>query len=224
MRVGGVQALDVAEQHQQVRFNADGHNGGQRIVVAQGGDLCDLSCGNRVVFVDDRNGAQLQQALERRFHVVAAHFVLDVRRREQHLRHGVVVFGKQLVVGVHQLALAHGRGGLLGGHVRGARPELQLAHAHADGARGNQHDLVPGILQVRQCFAQCFHQADVQTSGFVGKRGSAHLYDDSHQKSPQPIHTFPSTGRIYPRAQPCCRVSAQGVPSRGSGGFGVIIA
>ena len=129
---------------------------------------------------------------------MAAHFVLDVRRREQHLRHGVVVFGKQLVVGVHQLALAHGRGGLLGGHVRGARPELQLAHAHADGARGNQHDLVPGILQVRQCFAQCFHQADVQTSGFVGKRGSAHLYDNSHQKKPPTHSYFPQHGPNLP--------------------------
>ena len=64
--------------------------------------------------------------------------------------------------------------------------------------RGNQHDLVPGILQVRQCFAQCFHQADVQTSGFVGKRGSAHLYDNSHQKKPPTHSYFPQRGPNLP--------------------------
>ena len=56
--VGGVQAVDVAQQHQQIRMDAAGDDGGQRVIVADGGDLVG---GNGVVLVDDGQRTQLQQ-------------------------------------------------------------------------------------------------------------------------------------------------------------------
>ena len=56
--VGGVQAVDVAQQHQQVGMDAAGDDGGQRVIVADGGDLVG---GNGVVLVDDGQRPQFQQ-------------------------------------------------------------------------------------------------------------------------------------------------------------------
>ena len=58
------------------------------------------------------------------------------------------IFRKQLVIAVHQLALAHCGSRLLCGHIRRAARQVKLTHAHADGAGGNQHQLVPGIFDV----------------------------------------------------------------------------
>ena len=57
--IGRVQAVDVAQQHQQVGLCTAGHDGRQCVVVADGGDLIG---GNGVVFVDDGQGTQLQKA------------------------------------------------------------------------------------------------------------------------------------------------------------------
>ena len=59
-RVGGVQAVDVGEQHQQVGLGTAGHDGAQGVVVAYG----DLFRCHRVVLVDDGQGVQLQQTVQ----------------------------------------------------------------------------------------------------------------------------------------------------------------
>ena len=104
---------------------------------------------------------------------------LNIRHVED-LGHGVVILGEELVVGVHELALAHGGGGLLGGHVGGTAGQVQLAHPHADGAGGHQDQLVPGIFQVGQHLDQLLHMADVHHAGGMGEGGSADFYDDTH--------------------------------------------
>ena len=72
----------------------------------------------------------------------------DIWPGDEQLGHRVVILGEQLVVSIHQLALAHGGGGLLGGNVLGPLRQVQLAEAHGDGTGGHQNDLMPGILQV----------------------------------------------------------------------------
>ena len=72
--------------------------------------------------------------------------MLQIVAREQNLGHGVVVFAKQLVVGVHQFALAHGGCGLLAGHIGGAGGQPQLAHTHANGTAGDQQNLMAGVF------------------------------------------------------------------------------
>ena len=106
--------------------------------------------------------------------------MVDILAGEQNLGHRVVVLGKQLVIGVHQLALAHGGGGLLGGHVAGLAGQVQLAHPHANGPGGHQNHLVPRVFQVGQHLHQLLHVADVQPPGGMGQGGGAYFYYNTH--------------------------------------------
>lgn len=96
----------------------------------------------------------------------------------------MVVLVEQLVIGVHQLALAHGGGRLLRGHILRSSRQVQLAHAHADGAGGDENDLVPGVFQVAQDLAQALHPLDIQPSGGVGQSRGADFYRDTHRNAP----------------------------------------
>ena len=84
---------------------------------------------------------------------MAALPVFDVLAGEQELRHGVIIFAEELIVGVDQLALAHGGSGLLAGHIGRPAGQVQLAHAHADGPGGDKDDLVTGVFQVAEYLA-----------------------------------------------------------------------
>ena len=141
--VRGVQTVDVAQQHKQVGLAAAGHNSGQRVVIANGGDLIG---GNAVVLIDDGQCTQLQQAGQSVLDVHPALGVLHVYAGKQDLRYRVIVGTEQPVVGVHQLALPHGCAGLLGGGILGACRQRKLAHAHADSAGGHQNHLVSLVL------------------------------------------------------------------------------
>ena len=61
---------------------------------------------------------------------------------------GVVILRKELIIGVHQLALADCGGSLLGRHVLRPLAQIQLAKAHRNGAGGNENDLVSHVFQV----------------------------------------------------------------------------
>ena len=163
--------------------------GGEPVVVTEG-EALQLLVRHDVVLVDDGQNAQLQQAEDGVAHIAAALLAVDILAGEQHLGHGVVVLVEQLVVGIHQLALAHGGGGLLGGHILGPPGQVQLAHAHADGAGGHQNDLMSRVFQVAEHLAQPLHPLDVQAPCGVGQRGGAHLYNDTHTISPfRPVRT-----------------------------------
>ena len=82
--VGSVQAVDVAQRHQQVSVDAAADDGGQRVVVADGGDLIG---GYGVVFVDDGQCTQLQQAVQECFHVLPPTGILNVHTSQRHLGH-----------------------------------------------------------------------------------------------------------------------------------------
>ena len=178
--VGSVEAVDVAQQHQQISFDAAGDDGGEGVIVADGGDLVG---GDGIVLVDDGQCAQLQQAGEGVLNVLAAAGVLDVHTGEQNLRHRVVVGAEQPVVGVHQLTLTHGGTSLLGGHIGRAGGKRQLAHTHADGTRRHEDDLMSGVLQIAEHFHQLFGVADVQPSGGVGQCGGADFDYDAHRST-----------------------------------------
>ena len=145
MGVAVIQAVDIRQQDQQIRPDAGRHHGGQSIVIPD----ADLLGGDGVVFVDDGQRPQLQQPLQGHVEILPPPSALgDVRPGDEQLGHRVVILGEQLVVRIHQLALAHGGGGLLGGNVLGPLRQVQLAEAHGNGAGGHQNDLMPGIFQV----------------------------------------------------------------------------
>ena len=56
-RGGGVEPVDVGEQHQQIGADHGGDAGGEAVVVA----IADLAGRDRVVLVDDGHGAQVEQ-------------------------------------------------------------------------------------------------------------------------------------------------------------------
>ncbi len=107
--------------------------------------------------------------------------VLHVLAGNQNLCDGVVILRKKLIVGIHQLALSHGRRRLLGRDI--LRPGLQreLADAHADRAGRDEDHFMPRVFQVAQDLAKPLDLAYIQKSICVGKRGRAHLHDDSHK-------------------------------------------
>ena len=81
--------------------------------------------------------------------VLLAHAALfDIRCGDEQLCHGVVILGEELVVNVHQLALADSGGGLLRRHVFRPFAQVELAKAHGDGAGGDEDDLVSHIFKV----------------------------------------------------------------------------
>ena len=143
----------------------------------------DLIDGHRIVFVDDGQRVPAEQLFQSVVDVTAAVCIVNVICGEQDLGDCVVILGKQLVVGIHQLALTHCGSSLLTGHIRGTTGKPQLAHAHADSAGGDQNDLASGIFHITEHLAQKLHTTDIQPSAAVGEGGGTDLYNDSHRYS-----------------------------------------
>ena len=80
-RVGGEHAGGVGEQHEQVGVDEVGDERGEPVVVAE----ADLVVGHRVVLVDDRHDAELEQPHQRLPGVQVLLAVDEVERRQQHL-------------------------------------------------------------------------------------------------------------------------------------------
>ena len=176
VRVGREQTVDVRKQDEEVCPDRPGDDGGQRVVVAN----AQLLRGDGVVFVDDRQRAQLQQPCESVVEVFRALRRLDVVRCDEQLRHDVVVLRVELIINVHQLALADGRSRLLAGNILRPLGQRQLADTHGDGTGRYQHQLMPCIFEIAADLAQLLHAADVQIPRRVRERGRPQLEYDSH--------------------------------------------
>ena len=137
--------------------------------------FADLLGGDGVVLVEDGQGVELQQALDGALDVGGALGVVNVVPRQQDLGHHMAILGKKFVVGIHQLALAHRGGSLLGGHILWPAGEGELSHPHANGAGGDQDELMPGVFQVAEDLAQGLHLPDVQQARGMGQGGGADL-------------------------------------------------
>lgn len=174
--VAVVEPVNVRKQHQKLRPNTGRDSGGESVIVAN----LDLLCGDGVVFADDGQDPQGQKPLQGIMEVGFPVGVLSVRTGDQQLCHRVAIPGEQLVVGVHQFALANGGSGLLGGNIPGTLRQVELAHAHGNGTGGDQNDLVPGVFQIAEDLAKTFDPGNVQSAGGMGQRGGADLDNDSH--------------------------------------------
>ena len=108
---------------------------------------------------------------------------------DQQLGNGMMVFAEELVIDVHQLALAYRGGGLLGGDILGPLPQPQLAHAHSNGPGGHQDHLMPRVLDVADHPAQRGYPPDIQVPCGMGQRGRADLYHNT-QRNPSRKNIF----------------------------------
>ena len=135
---------------------------------------------------------------------------MNVFSRQKDLRHGMVVFGKQLVVNIHQLALPHGGRGLLGGHIIRPFRKIELSDAHGDGAGGYEDDFVPGVFDIAEDLAEGFHAADIHAPGGMRQIRRTDLYGDSHIASPWLImrkgNAFPDFPSVYNKSDPASRL------------------
>ncbi len=137
-RVGGVEPIDVRQQHQQVRADHLRGAGGQAVVVA----IADLLGGHRVVLVDHRDGVQAQQGLQGGAGVQPAAAHLGVVTRQQHLGAGQAVRLQGFLPGAHQQRLACRRRRLFFTEAQRALAQAQALAAERDGAGGDDHHLL----------------------------------------------------------------------------------
>ena len=180
VRVGGVEPVDVRQQDQQIRIDALGDDGRQRVVVAD----AQLLRRHGVVLVDDGHGAQLQQAFQGVGEIAVALRGAGVVPGDEQLGHRVVIFPEQLVVNIHQLALSHRRRRLLGGDVLRTGFQAQFGDPHADGAGGDQDHLMRCVAHVADGLAQRLHAANIQMPRRVRQGRGADFDDAPHTASP----------------------------------------
>ncbi len=133
--IGGVEAVHVGQQNQQVGPGQLRRAGGQAVVVA----VADFLGGDGVVLVDHGDDAVGQQGLDRRAGVQPAAAALGVVAGQQDLGGDQAVGGQGLFPGVHQQGLADGGGGLL--VLKPARRGVEAAAPQGHGAGGDDDDL-----------------------------------------------------------------------------------
>ena len=99
----------------------------------------------------------------------------------QQLCHSMVIFAKQLVIGIHQLTLPHRGGCLFRWDVCWALTQPQLPHAHANGTGGHQNHLMSRVFDVTDHPAQLCHPPDVQVTRGMGQGGCANFHHNAHR-------------------------------------------
>ena len=147
-RVGIVQAIDIAQQHQQIRVTEPRHDGRQRVVIAEHLVLTSLNFRrrHRVVFVHDRNDAHFRQGRERRLQMRRARRVGHIVIRQQDLPDRMPIFREKFIIGEHQPALPDRRRRLLEAQLARPLRKPQLIRANRNGAGADQNHLMPHIL------------------------------------------------------------------------------
>ncbi len=172
--VARVEPVGVGEQDQQVGGHQVRHERGHAVVVA----VADLVDRDGVVLVDDRHAAQLQQPQQRLAGVQVRPPVHEAVRGEQHLGADRAVVGEEVVVDLHQPALARRAERLQGRHV--VRTAVEADRRDSGGDRTRRHDdgAVAGVAQGHDLLAQLHDRTEIDDPGGVGQRRGADLGDD----------------------------------------------
>jgi hypothetical protein len=144
-RVGGVQAVGAGEDDQAVGADQDRHLSREEVVVAE----ADLVSRRRVVLVDHRDNAPLEQFAQRLARVQIAAARADVEERKQHLRGHGAMLAEQLVIDAIEPPLADGAGRLQLLDRGRARAETEDARTARDRAAGHDHDLIAALERSR---------------------------------------------------------------------------
>ena len=183
-RIGGEQAVDVRQQDEQVGADEDRHLRGEEVVVAEG----DLVGRRRVVLVDDRDDAPVEQPAQRLARVEVVGARAHVEEGQQHLRARHAALAQQLVVDAVELALAHGAGGLEVLDRGGARRQAHELDAARDRARGHDDDVVARGVAGGDPIADARQDVGPQRAGVLGDDARTELDDVAgHRGSAQAI-------------------------------------
>ena len=133
---------------------------------------------HRVVLVDDRHGAQLQQGVDGGAGVEMPAALLGIVERQQDLRHGDVVARQRFLIGMRQADLAGGGRGLLLFQPQRAGRQAQMAAADRDGAGGDDDHFLPARAAARDVVGQGVEPVAPDPAGLlVHQQGRADLDD-----------------------------------------------
>ena len=174
-RRGGVEAVDVGQQHQQVAAHHGGDARRQPVIVA----VADFRGGDRVVLVDDGHRLHLQQRRDGGARVEIAAALLGVAERHQDLAGIQALAAELLRPGAGQRDLADGGGGLAFLEPQRALAEAEHGAAERDGARGDDQDLRAGLDQCGNVVDQRAQPVALQPGGAVDQQGGADLDGDA---------------------------------------------
>ena len=181
-RICRVEALDVREDDQRIGID-ERRDHRREIVVIPDLDLVD---GDGIVLIDDWHGPHREQGKQRIARVAVLVVTHGVLLRQEHLADGLAVLGEELLVDMHEHALADGGNRLLlRDGVRLLR-EAELAEARRDGARGDEDDLAPLIHEVGQLPQEMVDAVEVEHARIMGKRTRAD-FDDDAPGFPEPL-------------------------------------
>ena len=151
-----IQAVGFSENDERVGFYERRYDGGKTVVVA----VNDFLDGDGVVFVHDRNHAEIKKPLESVDKVLAAVGVIDVVFCHQQLADAAPILREHLIVEIHQRALSDRRRGLLSSRIARTFFQAELFNAYADCAGRDEHDALSGIGQIAQHLREKIDYAD----------------------------------------------------------------
>ena len=178
VRRSGVETVHVRQQREGVGLDHLRDERGEAIVISE----TQLAGGHRVVFVENRDDSEAEEARQRGAHVrvvVAAH---DVVRGQQHLG-GIQVM--RLEGGRpprHQKPLAHRGGSLHARQVLRFRGEAERIKARCDRARRDDDDLAVRPSPARDETRNRVDTVQIQAAVLARERRRADLDDDARSR------------------------------------------
>ncbi len=132
-RIGGIESVDVGEQHERIGADHLRHARGEPVVVAE----ADFLGRDRVVLVDDRHRAERQQLLERCARIEMAAALFGVVGREQDLRDRDAVLAERLLIGVREADLPEAAAACFSSSFKLAAGQAEMPAADRDRAGGD---------------------------------------------------------------------------------------
>ncbi len=172
-RIAVEKSVDVREDDQEVGFDEVGDHGREVVIVPE----ADLLHHHRVVFIDDRDDAMLQQRHQRVARVEIPPAVGEVVAGEQDLRHLPAAPQRRIAVGPDETALSDGGSGLLEGDGPGTPLDAEIPLAGGDGSARDDHDLVTAFDDGVDVRADRLENGEVE-SALIGDDAAADLDDD----------------------------------------------
>ena len=138
LRIGGVEPVDVGEEHKQIGFHHRRHARSQPVIIA----IAQFGRRNRVVLVDHRHGVESDQGAQCFARIQIAAAFLGVFRRQQNLRHRQAMHVKGIDIGLAQTNLPRGRGRLAFFETQRSRFQPERAPPERDRAGGDENDFL----------------------------------------------------------------------------------
>ena len=148
----------------------------QPVIIAEGG--LQLRDAQRVVFVDDRDRAELEQRVQRVPDVQVLGPMLQIVGGEQDLGGMKAEFLEEMIIRLDQGALPHSRDGLKLREVFGTPGQTKAADPRPNGSRTDQNHTKPFGPRFGELIRKGFDLRLAQMPACVGQNARSDLHDD----------------------------------------------